>query len=302
MKTNLKVAAVQAATSFFDKNETLKKAESYIQEASKNESDFVVFPEAFLGGYPRGLTFGTVTGHRSDEGRELWTEYYHQAITIPGKESDFFCSVSKKHKIHIIIGVVEKEGGTLYCSLLYIHKTGKIAGVHRKIKPTAFERVIWGEGKGDDIIVHEMNDTKIGGLICWENYMPMARMALYDQGIEIYVAPTADNRDNWIASMKHIALEGRCFVVSVNQFFTKSMYPEFIQKQLSDSPEIISRGGSAIISPLGEIIAGPVYDNETVLYAELLEKDLIAGKMDFDVKGHYMRPDLFNFTYKSKKP
>ena len=168
-------------------------------------------------------------------------------------------------------------------------------------KPTAAERYIWGEGAGDDLNVIETEFGKLGGLICWENYMPLARMAFYEQGVQIYVAPTADQRDNWQATMRHIALEGRCFVLGCNQFVTREMYPPAIREELTIANQVLSRGGSVVISPLGDVIAGPLFGEEGILYAELDLKDVIRGKMDFDVDGHYARPDLFSYTYLKKK-
>ncbi|MEL7340493.1 MAG: nitrilase-related carbon-nitrogen hydrolase, partial [Bacteroidota bacterium] len=166
-----------------------------------------------------------------------------------------------------------------------------------KLKPTAAERIIWGEGKGDDLQVVDTELGRLGGLICWENYMPLARMSLYQQDIELYLAPTADQRDRWQSSMQHIALEGRCFVFSANQFVRKSDYPSEFQAELADQPEIMSRGGSVIFSPLGERLAGPLWDEEGLLLAEIEPQLLSQAKLDFDVVGHYARPDVFDFRY-----
>jgi len=179
--------------------------------------------------------------------------------------------------------------------LLYFDPEGKLVGKHRKLKPTAAERLIWGEGDGSTLTVICADFGKIGGLICWENYMPLARMAMYSKGIEIYLAPTADTRDSWQATLRHIALEGRCFVLGCNQFVTKSMYPADLVgiEDLEKLPENLCRGGSAIISPLGEVLAGPLFDEEGILYADLDLGDVARGKLDFDVTGHYARPDVF---------
>jgi len=182
----------------------------------------------------------------------------------------------------------------LYCTILYFDPEGKCIGKHRKIKPTAAERIVWGEGDGSDLLVYDTPLGKIGGLICWENYMPQARMRLYDQEIEIYVAPTADHRDSWQHTIRHIAMEGRCFVLSCNQFVTREDYPldlpgEAVEK-LSD---ILSRGGSTVIDPLGNPLVDPLWDVEGIIYANLSSDLLIQSKMDFDVTGHYARKDLF---------
>ena len=187
------------------------------------------------------------------------------------------------------------SGGTLYCTVLYFGPDGRLLGKHRKLKPTAAERLVWGEGDGSTLTVIDTEYGKIGGLICWENYMPLARMALYAKGVEIYLAPTADSRETWQATLRHIACEGRCFVLGCNQFVTKSMYPADLPgiEELAGQPEVMCRGGSAIVSPLGEVIAGPLYDGEGILYAELDLAEVARAKFDFDVVGHYARPDVF---------
>ncbi|MEM1121186.1 MAG: carbon-nitrogen hydrolase family protein, partial [Bacteroidota bacterium] len=192
---------------------------------------------------------------------------------------------------YLVTGVTEKarNGGTLYCTLLYFDPQGQLIGKHRKVKPTAAERIIWGEGDGSDLDVYETEIGKMGGLICWENYMPQARIQLYEQGVEIYLAPTADSRDAWTATMRHIALEGRCFVLGCNQFVTKSMYPNDLVgiADLANQSEVMCRGGSLIVNPLGDIIAGPLFDEGGILYADLDLTEVIRGKLDFDVIGHY---------------
>jgi nitrilase len=200
------------------------------------------------------------------------------------------------------MGVIERDTqfsrGTLYCTLLYFGPDGRLLGKHRKLKPTAAERLIWGEGDGSTLTVLDTDLGKIGGLICWENYMPLARMAMYGKGVELYLAPTADQRDGWQATLRHIALEGRCFVLGCNQFVTKEMYPEDLVGlgDLANRPEILCRGGSVIISPLGDLLAGPFYDEEGILYADLDLAEVARGKLDFDVVGHYARPDVFQLT------
>jgi nitrilase len=198
--------------------------------------------------------------------------------------------------------VIERDtdtsGGTLYCTLLYFGPDGSLLGKHRKLKPTAAERLIWGEGDGSTLTAIRTGFGVMGGLICWENYMPLARMAMYGQGVELYLAPTADSREVWQATMRHIALEGRCFVLGCNQFVTKAMYPDDLEgiEELESQPEVMCRGGSVIVSPLGEVLAGPLYDEEGILYAELDMGEVVRGKFDFDVVGHYARPDVFKLV------
>jgi nitrilase len=290
---NIKVAVVQASLVLFNKQKTIEKTKEYIEEALKEGAELILFPEAYIGDYPRGLNFGTTVGSRSNEGKKLWHRYYNNAINIPGDETNLFSEWAKEYKIYLNIGVIERDNGTLYCTLLNFTPDGKLARKHRKIKPTAMERIIWGEGTGSDLNVIDTKTGKIGGLICWENYMPEARLELYKQNIEIYLAPTADSRDNWQSSMIHIASEGRCYVLGCNQFVTKEMYPEEFQVQLKEQSKIMSRGGSVIVSPSGNVVAGPLFGAEGILYADLTEEELIKSKFDFDVNGHYSRPDIF---------
>jgi nitrilase len=297
---SVKVAVVQAASVLFDKASTVEKACRLIKETGENGAKVVLFPEAFIPGYPRGLSFGMVVGSRSDAGRDLWLRYWENAVEIPSHEVETLGKAAKAAGVYLAIGVIERDGdfsgGTLYCSLLYFDSQGNLMGKHRKLKPTAAERLIWGEGDGSTLPVFSTEYGVIGGLICWENYMPLARMAMYGQGVQIYLAPTADQRDTWGATMRHIACEGRCFVLGCNQYVTREMYPADLETihELDDQPEIMSRGGSVIVSPLGEILAGPLFDDEGILYADLDMADIAKGKVDFDVVGHYARPDVFH--------
>lgn len=305
MKKNLKVAVIQSAPVLFNKDATIKKTGMLVTDAVNNGANLVLFPEAFIPAYPRGLSFGTVVGSRSSEGKSTQLRYWDNSLEIPGEDQEELGNIAKKHNLYLVIGVIEKDQGTqgtLYCTLLYFAPDGKLIGKHRKLKPTAAERIIWGEGDGSDLQVHQTELGRIGGLICWENYMPLARMALYKQGIQIYLAPTADQRDSWQATMRHIACEGRCYVLGCNQFVTKDMYPDDLAgvKDLEDKPDILCRGGSVIIDPIGNVIEGPLYDQAGILYAELELDKIAESKFDFDVAGHYARDDVFEFRVKSK--
>ncbi|WP_020532107.1 carbon-nitrogen hydrolase family protein [Flexithrix dorotheae] len=304
-KKHVRVAVVQAASVLFNLEKSVEKSIELIKKAAALGAELILFPEAFLPGYPRGMDFGAVVGSRTLDGKKAWQIYFDNALELPGEFTDKIGKTVKECRCHVVIGVIEKDArsmGTLYCTMLYFGPDGKIMGKHRKLKPTGSERIIWGEGQGDDLDVYHTSIGRIGGLICWENYMPLARMALYQQGIGIYLAPTADARDEWQATVRHIALEGRCFVLSCNQFVTKDMYPENIPgvEKLADEPNIMSKGGSVIISPFGEALAGPLFDKEDILYADLDLDWITRGKMDFDVSGHYHRPDVFKFDYKPK--
>ncbi len=301
-----KVAVIQAAPVLFHKDSTLEKACSLIHEAGKHNAKLVLLPEAFIPAYPRGLSFGMVVGSRSPEGRLLWKRYWDNAIEVPSGDTDTLGAAAQEAGTYLAIGVIERDRqysrGTLYCTLLYFSPEGKLLGKHRKLKPTGAERLIWGEGDGSTMPVFETEIGRIGGLICWENYMPLARMAMYGKGVELYLAPTADSRDTWQATMRHIACEGRCFVLGCNQFVKKEMYPSDLKSltELDDQPDIMCSGGSVVVSPLGEIIAGPLYDEEGILYAELDMSEIIKGKVDFDVVGHYARPDIFQLFVNDK--
>ena len=297
-------AVVQAAPVLFDLEATLDKTEKLVKEAAGQGAKLILFPEAFVSAYPRGLSFGTVVGSRSEEGRETWLRYWNSAIEVPGPATDRLGQMAKEAQVFLAIGVNEKDSvsGSMYCSLLYFGPDGSYLGKHRKIKPTAQERVIWAEDDGSTLSSFDTVIGKMGGLICWENYMPAARMAMYEKGVQLYLAPTADNRDNWQHTLKHIALEGRCYVLGCNQYVAKSMYPTDLpgRGDLDAQPEVMSRGGSTIISPLGEVLAGPLWGEEGVLTAELDLDEVAKSKLDFDVIGHYARPDIFELKVKNQ--
>jgi nitrilase len=296
------VAVVQASPVPFDTTATVERVCSLSVEASGDGTRLIVFPEAYVGGYPWGLAFGTAVGGRSEAGRRVWQRYWESAVDVPGPEVDRIGEAAREAGAYLCVGVVERDttfsGGTLFCTLLYFGPDGALLGKHRKLKPTAAERLIWGEGDGSTLTTVDTPFGVVGGLICWENYMPLARMAMYGKGVQIYLAPTADARPRWQSTLQHIALEGRCFVLGCNQYVTRDMYPEDleIRDELEVWPEVLCRGGSAVYSPLGERLAGPLFDTEGILHAELELGDVPRGKFDFDVTGHYARPDVFRFT------
>ncbi len=295
----VEVAVVQAAPVIMDRQATVDKARRLTQEAAAQGAHVILFPEAFIPAYPRGLSFGTVVGNRTAAGRRLWARYWANSVDVPGPTTEALADAACQANAYLTIGVIEREGkpgrGTLYCTLLYFGPDGRLLGKHRKLKPTGAERVIWGEGDGSTLTVLDTEFGRLGGLICWENYMPLARMAMYAKGVELYLAPTADARDTWQATLRHIACEGRCFVLGCNQFVTKDMYPADLEgvEDLAGWPDILCRGGSAIVSPLGDYLAGPLFDQEGILYASLDRMRIAEGKFDFDVVGHYARPDVF---------
>ena len=293
--TIIKAAVVQVGTPLFDKKRTFEKLEARTNEAAASGAQLVVFPEAFIGGYPKGLDFGVRLGSRSEEGRDMFKRYYDEAISVPGPDCDAVGAVASAAGVYLVVGVVEKDGGTLYCSSLYFAPDGALIGKHRKLMPTALERVVWGFGDGSTLVAPETEIGTLGGAICWENFMPQVRLSMYGKGVEFYCAPTVDDRDVWLPLMQTTALEGRCFVLSATQYLTRGDGPgDYHPVQEEDPDTVLIRGGSCIVSPFGEVLAGPVYGKETILMAELDKSEIIRGKYDLDVVGHYGRPDVFS--------
>jgi predicted amidohydrolase len=296
--TTVRAAVVQAAPIAFDLEKTLDKAERLLSEAAATGAGLVIFPEAFVSCYPRGLTFGASVGSRTPEGREDFRRYWESSVDVPGPAVDRLGEMARENEVYLVVGVIERASGTLYCTVLFFDPGGEFLGKHRKLMPTAAERLVWGFGDGSTMPVFDTEIGKLGAVICWENYMPLLRMAMYQKGIQIYCAPTADARDTWIASMRHVACEGRCFVLSANQFARRSDYPEdyAIEDDDGDPDRVLCRGGSVIISPLGEMLAGPNFEGEAILTADLDLGEIAKGKYDFDVVGHYARPDVFQLS------
>lgn len=289
-----KVAVVQAASVVFDRERTLKKVDALAREAAGQGAQLVVFPEAFVSAYPRGLDFGAVFGSRTEAGREQFRRYWESSVDVPGPAVDALARTAKASHIYLVIGVIERDRGTLYCTVLFFAPDGSYLGKHRKVMPTASERLVWGFGDGSTMPVFDTPLGKLGAVICWENYLPLMRAAMYAKGIELYCAPTADPRDSWIASMRHIAVEGRCFVLSCNQFNRRRDFPADYPAELGSDPDkIVTRGGSCIVDPFGNFLAGPNTESEAILIAEIDRAQVVRGKYDLDVVGHYARPDIF---------
>jgi nitrilase len=299
VKDSVRAAVVQASSIFFDRKGSIEKTIQLTSDAAAKGAELIVFPEAFISAYPRGMDFGAVVGARSDEGREMFRRYWASSVDVPGPDVDILAATAQNHKVHLVIGVIERDGGTLYCTVLFFSPDGFL-GKHRKLMPTASERLVWGFGDGSTLPVYDTSLGKLGAVICWENYMPLMRMAMYSKGIQLYCAPTADNRDSWLASIRHIALEGRCFVLSCNQFVRAKDYPDDLCP--SGNPEdIISRGGSCIVDPFGNFLAEPHFEDETILMADLDMAEIARGKYDFDVVGHYARPDVFQLLVNERE-
>ncbi|WP_052229666.1 nitrilase-related carbon-nitrogen hydrolase [Streptomyces sp. CT34] len=287
-------AVVQAAAPLFDTPAALARADELIREAVADRgAQVVVLPEAFLGGYPKGLDFDVTVGSRTPAGRELFRRYHAAAIDVPGPEVDQLADLTRELGCHAVVGAVERQGGTLYCVALHFGPDGYL-GLHRKLMPTAAERYLWGQGDGSTLPVIDTGTARLGAAICWENYMPLFRTAMYAKGVDLWCAPTVDDRDAWQATMRHIALEGRCFVLSANQFLRRDALPADLHPARGDAPDtVVIGGGSVIVSPLGEVLAGPLRDGEGILTAELDLDDLARARFDFDPVGHYGRPDIF---------
>jgi nitrilase len=287
-----RVAVVQAGSSLFDTPATLDRMQAHCEAVEREGASVVVFPEAYVGGYPKGLTFGAVVGSRDAPGRELYRRYWASAIEIPGPEVARMGAFAAEMRAHLVVGVIERAGGTLYCTALIFAPDGQLAGQHRKLMPTASERLIWGMGDGSTMPVIDSPAGRIGTAICWENYMPMLRQSYYAKGVGLWCAPTVDSRDVWQSTMRHIACEGRSFVLSACQYLTHAHLPPDYPVALSDAEPVI-RGGSVIIGPLGDVLAGPIYDREAILVADIDPQETVRAKFDLDVAGHYGRPDIF---------
>ncbi|NLY76464.1 MAG: carbon-nitrogen hydrolase family protein [Tissierellia bacterium] len=306
MNRRLKVSVIQDSPVIFDLEKTMDKTVELAKKAAANGSKLIVFPESFIPCYPRGLTFGARIGSRTPEGRKDYQRYYDNSVAVPGPEVDRLAELAKELDVYLSIGVTEKNGhgldGTLYCTNLFFGPEGYL-GKHRKLKPTAAERVIWGEDDGSTITVIDTPYGKMGSLICWENYMPLARMAMYMKGVNLYIVPTADQREIYQATLRHIAFEGRCFVIMSNQYVEKSMYPTDLEyyKDLESHPEVMCRGGSCIINPYGEYVAGPLFDEAGILTAEIDLGQIVQSKFDWDPVGHYNRPEIFRFEIHENK-
>jgi len=294
------VAVVQAGSVLFDPDATIAKTADFARDAASRGAKIVVFPEAFVGGYPKGMDFGARVGMRTDEGREQFRRYYDGAIAVPGPHCSQLGAIAKSNGLYLVIGVIERDGGTLYCTVLFFGPGG-LLGKHRKLMPTAMERLIWGFGDGSTLPVFDTPAGKVGAVICWENYMPLLRAAMYAKGIQIYCAPTVDERETWTPTMRHIAFEGRCFVLSACQYIRRSEYPPDYPAIQGDDPQtVLIRGGSIIVNPLGHILTGPDYSGEKILTADLDPGEIAEGKFDLDVVGHYARPDVFRLEVNEK--
>ncbi|OMO68449.1 Carbon-nitrogen hydrolase [Corchorus olitorius] len=308
-KGRVRATVVQASTVFFDTPATLDKAERLIAGAAAYGSQLVVFPEAFIGGYPRGLSFETVAiSATSSEDNEEFLKYHASAIEVPGPEVDRLAKISGKYKVHLVMGVVERAGFYLFSAVLFFDSMGRYLGKHRKLMPVASECVVWCSGEKASLPLYETAIGKIGGLLYWDNRIPSLRTELYAKGIEIYCAPTSDAKEEWRASMIHIAIEGRCFVLSANQFCQRKDYPLPPKCIDGDSngdlslDTIICSGGSVIVSPSGTILAGPNYQGESLISADLDLEEITRARLELSEVGHSIGPDSIGWAANRPNP
>ena len=293
MNETVKVACVQAESVVFDRAATIDKIDGIAADVAANGARLALFPEAFIPVYPSSRWARHLAGSDGDA-RPLYARLARESLEIPGPDSDRLADIARARSLWLAVGANELERGTIYNTLLVYSPAGELALQHRKLMPTNHERLVWGLGDGTGLETIQTDAGKVGGLICWENLMPLARFALYEAGVEVYLAPTADDSESWHDSMRHIAREARAFVLSSCVFQTASSYPDDVP--LAEGDELVGRGGSAILGPDGTYLAGPLWDEEGVLYAELDPQRLYEARQRFDPAGHYHRPDVFSFS------
>ena len=291
MQDTVKVACVHAESVAFNRAATIDKIDSLAAEVAAEGARLALFPEAFVPVYPSNRWARYLAGW--SDATDAWARLARESITVPGPDSDRIAAIAKAHSLWLAVGANELERGTIYNALLVYSPQGELALHHRKLMPTNHERLVWGQGDGQGLETVSTEIGAVGGLICWENLMPLARFALYADGVEIYLAPTADDSEAWHDSIRHIARESRAFVLSSCVFQRASSYPKDIQ--LAEGDEVMGRGGSAILAPDGSYLAGPLWDEEGVLYADLDPSRLYQARQRFDPAGHYHRPDVFRF-------
>ena len=296
----IKVACNQVEPVVLDRDATLAKLADVAATATAEGARLLVFPEAFIPAYPSSAWAKAFAGWTDPRAKAAFAQLARESVEVPGPAADRLGAIAREHGVWLVTGVTEADParpGTLYNTLLYHAPDGRLAQRHRKLVPTNHERLVWGQGDGGGLRAFETDFGRLGGLICWENYMPLARFSLYESGVEVYVASTADDGDAWQATLVHIARESRAFVVAPSHFQRSAAYPEdFPLRELLDGHEVIGRGGSAILGPDGAYLAGPLYDEEGILYADLDPDRLLEERQRFDPAGHYHRPDVLQLT------
>jgi nitrilase len=285
----VRVACAQVEPVIFDREATLDKLASVAAEVAAEGAQLVLFPETFVPAYPSSR-WAHALAVWGEGGKEVWARLARASVTVPSAETERIGSVAKQHGLVLAVGVNELDGGTLYNTLLVFTPDGRLALRHRKLMPTNHERMVWGLGDGEGLETIETDLGRVGGLICWENFMPLARAALYESGLDIYLAPTADGSESWLESARHIAREARAFVLSCCVYQRASSYPDDVP--IAEGPDLLGRGGSAIVGPDGAYLAGPLWDEEGIVYADLDPQLLYEERQRFDAAGHYSRPDV----------
>ena len=298
-----KLALVQAEPVLFDKAACVAKALRLIREAAAQKADLIVFPELFIPGYPIGMNFGFSMGKRTEPGRADWKRYYDASVVVGDADFLQLAQAAKDANAYVSIGFSERDAviGTLYNSNVIFEPDGSWK-VHRKLKPTGSERLVWGDANRDYFPVTETPWGPVAGLICWESYMPLARVALYQKGVTIYLSPNTNDNPEWQATIQHIAIEGKCFFVNADMLVRRSSYPADLNTygDVEKLPDMVCRGGSCVIDPYGHYLTEPVWDEEAVIYAELDMQLAAACKMEHDPVGHYARPDVLELTVHEK--
>jgi nitrilase len=303
MQASVRVACVQVEPVILDRDATIEKLARYAAEAAENGAQLVVFPETFIPAYPSSRWAKAFAGWAEPGAKEAFALLRRESLEVPGDAERRLGDIAREHGIWLVTGVNEvdpEKPGTIYNSLLYHAPDGTLAEHHRKLVPTNHERLVWGQGDGRGLRAFETPLGRLGGLICWENYMPLARFSLYESGVEIYIASTADDGDLWQATLVHIARESRAFVVAPSHFQRAGSYPDdFPLRELLGGDDLLGRGGSAILGPDGGYLAGPLYGEEGVLYADLEADRLYEERQRFDPVGHYNRPELLRFELRT---
>lgn len=300
LKDTCKIAVVQAEPVMFDKKACLEKGISLIEEAAGNGAELIVFPELFIPGYPFAMNFGFRTGCRSADGRVDWKKYYDNSVLVDGEEIQKLAEIAQKKEIYLSMGYSERDAvtGTLYNSNVMISPEGEVMN-HRKLKPTGSERVVWGDANKDYFPIMHTPWGPMGNLICWESYMPLARVALYNEGVSIYISPNTNDNAEWQDTIRHIAIEGHCYFINCDMIITKESYPKDLKEYdaLADLGDIPCKGGSCVIDPYGHLVSDCIWDKEGIIYADLDMQKVPSSKMEHDVCGHYARPDVLRFEY-----
>lgn len=298
-KMTCRAAVVQMEPVMFDKAATTEKVVRKIKEAASQGAELIVFPESVIPCYPYGLTFGFTVGARKQGGRDDWQRYYDNAVVVPGPETERLAAAAVEASAYVSIGITERDvdTATLYCTNLMIDPEGRITR-HRKLKPTGAERYIWGDAQQDFFPVVETPWGRMGSLICWENYMPLARAALFNKGITIYLCPNTNDNPEWLDTVRHIAIEGHVFVLNADMVVRREAYPKDLnaKDEIAALPEYAIRGASTIVDPYGHELASPIYDEEAILYADLNMEEAYRSRMEFDGSGHYSRPDVLQLN------